>query len=136
MTRLSRASLLAFLLVLGACTTPSNDPTGYGARTADNFMRGCLAGMGVEVPPANPQSTATTIPEGANSSAVDYCRCVYGGIVENVPFDEFDELDDALSRSLPEAGSTSTTTAEPSVTTTTLIPSEVSEIVAGCKGPA
>ncbi len=83
------AVAVSLALLLGACTGRPPTPTGYGDTTRSNFTTGCerfAAGDGI----SDPQS---------------YCRCAYDAVVRDVPFDEFKDINAALSENpavLPE----------------------------------
>ncbi|MDZ7732337.1 MAG: hypothetical protein U5R31_03810 [Acidimicrobiia bacterium] len=75
--------VVAGLLVLGltGCRSPSNDPEAYTDTNAagtvvveHNFLEAC---------------------RDAGTSESD-CRCIYDGLVEAVPFDEFEEIQGQL----------------------------------------
>jgi hypothetical protein len=89
-TRRSRLVALSCtgLLALAAvgCTNPSNTPEAYGETNADgvdivraNFLEGCVA-AGDEA--------------GIGNSSD--CECQYDAIVEEIPFEEFQEIEDQL----------------------------------------
>jgi hypothetical protein len=64
--------MVAAVLALGACT--GQEPTAYGDEVRDNFVEGCV---------------------GADA-AEDVCTCTYDRITEEVEFDRFKEIEDAL----------------------------------------
>jgi hypothetical protein len=79
----------AALLLLGACTGRPPTPTGYGETTEKNFMEGCLE---------------SARDEGV-TDAQGYCQCSYEAIVDDIPFDQFKEINSDLSEtpdSLPD----------------------------------
>ncbi|WP_334142655.1 hypothetical protein [Rhabdothermincola sp.] len=73
---------LALALSLAACAHPSNTPTAYDDVTRENFIEGCTGIYEVG-------GTTSTI--GAGSSRT-VCECAYTWISENVPFDQFEEI--------------------------------------------
>lgn len=162
-----RARLLAVAavaLLATACLVQDNTPDGYGAQTEQNWYRGCLAAFGVdtsslegaadtteatdgdgsadadsdEVGPDGDGEFEVAIPEGATDAQVSYCGCVYDGMVENVSFDTFKDVNGSLG-DLPSAGDEGDedeADGGDDTTTTTLIPQNVRDIVEGCPAPS
>lgn len=69
------------LVVLGACTNPSNAPTEYNDVTRANFMAGCTA---------NYAGSGTTLAPPST------CECMYGVVTSELSINEFTSLNDAL----------------------------------------
>jgi hypothetical protein len=84
---LSALFVAAALALTGCSTVPSNTPEDYTATsegnpqpvTEQNFMDACVSA------------------EGDDAGAEDRCGCIYDRIVEEVPFEDFQEFDDRLA---------------------------------------
>jgi hypothetical protein len=62
------------LVLTGCATVPSNTPDDYGQVTEDNYLSAC---------------------EEAGESSAD-CQCLYDGIVDTVPFNDFKDFEDRV----------------------------------------
>jgi len=81
----SLLAVAAMVALLGACTQGRTVPDKYGDTTRENFMDGCV-------------ETTTGDGEGqtfTEDEADAICECAYEGIVEEIPFSEFEEVNSA-----------------------------------------
>jgi hypothetical protein len=78
---------LALAAVVAGCSTPSNNPTDYDDTTKSNYVQGCTQDAVIG-------TSTTVLGEGLSQET---CECAYDWIVQNVPFDEFKDLDDQLA---------------------------------------
>jgi hypothetical protein len=125
--------LLPFLAT-GCVRVEKNTPKGYDATVQANFMSGCLANwdkqLATEITVVDSPSTTVDIPSGFPAGATDYCTCVYQGIEKDIPYADFKKIDSDLTKNLPKAGSTSTTSRS---ATTTAVPAKLQQIVNACE---
>lgn len=71
--------------LLGACTQGRTVPDKYGDTTRNNFLDGCI------------ETTSSDSGEGrtfTDDQARDICVCAYEAIVEEIPFSEFQEVNE------------------------------------------
>ena len=80
----SLLAVAAMVALLGACTQGRTVPDKYGDTTRENFMDGC-----VETTTGDGDGRTFTEEEG---DAI--CECAYEGIVEDIPFSEFKEINE------------------------------------------
>jgi hypothetical protein len=81
----SLLAVVAMVALLGACTQGRTVPDKYGDTTRQNFIDGCV-------------ETTTGDGEGrtfTDEEADAVCECAYEGIVEEIPFSEFEEVNSA-----------------------------------------
>ncbi len=109
---------LVAMLTAACVAPPGNAPGGYDSVTEANHFKGCLISLGV----AEEDVEAAIIPELDEDGELvdvtieaealppnDYsqCLCVYEGIVETVPFADYEAIDSAL-KDPPAPDSTAT----------------------------
>jgi hypothetical protein len=84
--RLAGAALVLAALVAG-CSNPSNAPTEYDDTTRSNWLQGCtkVAVIG---------TSTTVLGEGLSE---EVCGCAYDWMVQNVPFDQFKDLNSEVA---------------------------------------
>ena len=78
-------TVVVMVVLLGACTQGRTVPDKYGDTTRNNFLDGCV------------QTTSSDSGEGetfTEDEARDICVCAYEGIVEDIPFSEFKEINE------------------------------------------
>lgn len=80
--RAGAVAALTLAISLGACAHPSNTPTAYDDVTRENFLEGCTGTYKVG-------STTSTLGVATDQQT---CECAYTWISENVPFDQFREI--------------------------------------------
>jgi hypothetical protein len=105
------------------CTPSTNDPEGFGAVTEANVLDGCIRGgredpgdrrvVVVDDKDDNDDGNDEVQFVGEVSDAErDACQCLYDGIVEELDFQQFEELDAdyrELAEAAEEEGDTTTT---------------------------
>jgi hypothetical protein len=101
--RLSRSFALALLVggVLTACVPPANDPENY----AEPVVNTTLEHNGTTVSTEVSQAQANFLQGCLRWSSPSECECIFGFFVENVPFEEFEDLDAQVAdqpESLPQ----------------------------------
>lgn len=106
-----RLALLAVaaLAVVGGCARPTNTVSDYGPRAEANVMEGCLASFDEaqgDLVSVDDKGTTekdddeVVIADGAPADQLAYCGCIYEGLVENIPFDTFSDLETQLTDNL------------------------------------
>ncbi|MCU0267406.1 MAG: hypothetical protein MUF83_02045 [Acidimicrobiales bacterium] len=63
-------------VLLGACSQPSNTPTGYDETVQANFIAACTGGG------PGTSSPSTTL------AGADFCGCAYDVVAANIPYDD------------------------------------------------
>lgn len=81
-------AVLALVLVVGGCTNRQQAPSDYGGTTDKNFNEGCV--------------TTLTSGDGegeqlSDEDATDVCRCSYEDIVDEIPFEDFEQINEDQS---------------------------------------
>jgi hypothetical protein len=79
---------LTLLIALTSCVRPSNTPTAYDDVTRENFLEGCTGVYEVG-------GTTSTLGVATDQRT---CECAYDWISQNVPFDQFEELNTNASK--------------------------------------
>jgi hypothetical protein len=131
-------ALVALPLAAG-CTPTTNDPDDYDAVTEANVLDGCVRAQ-YEDPGSTRVITITEnedgedvvdIPDDVPADLLNPCQCIYDQIVEQIPFDDFEEMDgeDLVVAFGGEAGDESS---DGTTTTTSASDKELGEIIAGC----
>jgi hypothetical protein len=142
------ASLVLVLApLLASCTPTTNNPDEYGITTEANVVDGCVQaqaqaqGITVDQIVIDDNDTADdaddvlVVPENVPDTILDPCRCLYDGIVEDIDFSTFEDIDSTLEDALKDAGESGDSGdsgGEAGGTTTTLVPSAFTELVARC----
>jgi hypothetical protein len=139
--RRAAAGVIFLSLPLLGCTPTTNDPDDYGAITEANVLDGCIR-AGRENP--GDQRVVVVDDKGDNDDGNDEvrfvgdvsdaerdaCQCLYDGIVEELEFSEFEDLDadyQELAEAAEDEGDTTTTQSR--------LVDTVSEIADGCAFP-
>lgn len=91
--RLLLALAVAAVGLLAACGQEGSAPDSYGATTQDNFLEGCIDGLTAD----DREGEALS-----GDEAEQVCQCTYDGIVEEIPFEDFQEIYDE-QREEPQA---------------------------------
>lgn len=81
----------AGLVLLGACSQPSNSPDDYGEQARSNFMEACTGRLLADVEEGTTEITAETV----GSDAV--CGCLYEFFESEVEFSDFSTIDGDLA---------------------------------------
>jgi hypothetical protein len=89
--RFSRSFALALLVggVLTACVPPANDPENY----AEPVVNTTLEHDGTTISTEVSQAQANFLQGCLRWASPSECECIFGFFVENVPFEEFKDLD-------------------------------------------
>jgi hypothetical protein len=127
-----------------ACTPTTNDPDEYGATTEANVLDGCVRAQFedpgdtrvVTVEESDSGDDQVVVDDSVSDALLDPCQCVYDGIVEEIPFAAFEEMDDEdLAVALGGEGESSDDGGDGTTTTTSDAEKKLGDIVDGCPFP-